>query len=111
MKIFLAGGSGFIGGRLATALAGRGDEVVILTRSADGRRDGPGFFFIGGDPRHPGSWQREAAAADATINLAGASIFSRWTRRRKQAILESRTSTTENIVSVLPVDGEKSGPS
>jgi len=101
MKIFLTGGSGFIGSRLASALAGRGDEVAVLTRSAKGRTAGPGISFIEGDPLRPGDWQRDAAAADAVINLAGASIFGRWTRRRKRAILESRTSTTENVVSAL----------
>jgi len=101
MKVFLTGGSGFIGSRLASALAGRGDEVAVLTRSAKGRTAGPWISFIQGDPLQPGDWQRAAAAADAVINLAGASIFGRWTRRHKRAILESRTSTTENIVSAL----------
>jgi hypothetical protein len=101
MRIFLTGGSGFIGRRLAAALADRGDEVTVLTRSANGRVDGTGIAFIGGDPRVPGSWQHEAAAADAVINLAGASIFGRWTRRRKRSILQSRTASTANIVSAL----------
>ena len=101
MKVFLTGGSGFIGRRLSAALAARGDEVTVLTRSANGRADGAGIAFIGGDPRLPGDWQREAAAADAVINLAGASIFGRWTRRRKRSILESRTASTANILSAL----------
>ncbi len=87
MKIFLTGGSGFIGSRLASALAGRGDKVAVLTRSAKGRTAGPGISFIEGDPLRPGDWQRDAAAADAVINLAGASIFGRWTRRRKRGHL------------------------
>ena len=37
----------------------------------------------------------------AVINLAGASIFGRWTRRRKRSILQSRTASTANIVSAL----------
>jgi uncharacterized protein len=101
MKVFLTGGSGFIGRRLTAALAARGDEVTVLTRSANGRTDGTGIAFIGGDPRVPGSWQHEAAAADAVINLAGASIFGRWTRRRKRAILKSRTASTANVISAL----------
>jgi uncharacterized protein (TIGR01777 family) len=101
MKIFLTGGSGFIGRRLAAALAARGEEVTVLTRSANGRVDTAGVAFVGGDPRVPGSWQHDAAAADAVINLAGASIFGRWTRRRKRAILESRTASTAHITSAL----------
>lgn len=32
MKVFLTGATGFIGGKLAQILAGRGDEVVVLVR-------------------------------------------------------------------------------
>jgi uncharacterized protein (TIGR01777 family) len=101
MKVFLTGGSGFIGSRLAGRLAERGDDIIVLTRSAKGRSAGSGISFIEGDPLRPGDWQRSAAAADAVINLAGASIFGRWTQRHKQAIMESRTSTTANIVSAV----------
>jgi uncharacterized protein (TIGR01777 family) len=107
MKVFLTGGSGFIGRRLAAALAARGDRVTVLTRSSNGRVDATGVAFIGGDPRIPGSWQHEAAAADAVVNLAGASIFGRWSRRRKQSILESRTSSTAHVIAAMA--SEKNG--
>lgn len=39
---------------------------------------------------------------DVLINLAGASIFSKWTEEHKKAIRESRVNTTRNIVEGIP---------
>ncbi|MFW6327971.1 MAG: NAD-dependent epimerase/dehydratase family protein, partial [Bacteroidota bacterium] len=39
--------------------------------------------------------------ADYVINLAGKSVFTRWTSKNKKAILNSRISTTKKIVEVL----------
>jgi len=41
------------------------------------------------------------------INLAGASIFSKWTEEHKKAIRESRVNTTQNIVEGIPSRPEK----
>jgi hypothetical protein len=65
----------------------------------DGR---PGFEFISTDTTRPGAWQEAAAASDACINLAGASIFQRWTARSKGIIRDSRIRTTRNLVAALP---------
>ena len=39
MKIFITGGSGFIGSHLADHLLARGDEVLVIDNFATGRRD------------------------------------------------------------------------
>ncbi|MBW1710262.1 MAG: DUF1731 domain-containing protein, partial [Deltaproteobacteria bacterium] len=54
-----------------------------------------------GDPSLSGSWQEEASKSGAIINLAGASIFSRWNKTVKQKILESRVSITRNLVEAM----------
>jgi uncharacterized protein (TIGR01777 family) len=41
------------------------------------------------------------------INLAGASIFSKWTEEHKKAIRESRVNTTRNIVEGIPSRPER----
>jgi uncharacterized protein (TIGR01777 family) len=41
------------------------------------------------------------------INLAGTSLFSRWTPEKKKAIRESRISTTRNLVDAIEPTGEK----
>lgn len=102
MRIFITGGTGFIGSRLADRLARDGHEILALSRSS---RPVPGLpqriAYVRGDPTQPGPWQAEARACGAAINLAGASIFHRWTREWKQAILESRVATTRNLVDAI----------
>jgi NAD dependent epimerase/dehydratase family enzyme len=41
---------------------------------------------------------------DAVINLAGASIFSRWTAQTKRLMYDSRILTTRNLVDAMPVN-------
>ena len=60
-----------------------------------------------GDPTQKGSWQEAIKNHDAVINLAGASIFAKWTEEHKKAIRESRVSTTRNIVEGIPSHPQK----
>ena len=99
MKIFLTGGTGFVGKSLAPALIRGGHEVTILTRS--GKGGPPGVSLVEGDPTQKGGWQAAIKEHDAVINLAGASIFTRWTDEAKKIIRESRLLTTRNLVGAL----------
>jgi len=99
MKIFLTGGTGFVGKSLAPALIRGGHEVTVLTRS--GKGGPPGVSLVEGDPTQKGGWQAAIKEHDAVINLAGASIFTRWTDEAKKIIRESRLLTTRNLVGAL----------
>jgi uncharacterized protein (TIGR01777 family) len=102
MKVFITGGTGFVGNALVETLLGRGYEVTILTRSAPrGQPTSKRIAYVEGDPRQAGKWQESVAEHDGVINLAGASIFCRWTRANKRAIRESRVETTRNLVEGL----------
>jgi hypothetical protein len=57
-----------------------------------------------GDPTKKGPWQEAIKNHDAVINLAGASIFAKWTEEYKKVLRESRISTTRNIVEGVPSD-------
>ncbi|MBU2547348.1 MAG: TIGR01777 family oxidoreductase [Proteobacteria bacterium] len=106
MKVFLTGASGFVGRGLARFLTGQGHQVLLLTRSAGNRPDpGPGSSWVEGDPTRPGPWQDAAAEAEAAVNLAGESIFTRWTPEIKDRILESRVRATRNLVDALTSRG------
>jgi uncharacterized protein (TIGR01777 family) len=102
MKIFMTGGTGFVGTTLTNELTGQGHEVTVLTRSIKkGRSLPPGASFLEGDPTESGPWQNTVADHDAFINLAGASIFSRWTDDKKREIRDSRLRATTNLAEAM----------
>ncbi len=91
-----------MGGSVAAALLQHDHEVTILTRSApQGQPHGSRVAYVEGDPRRPGPWQERIGEHEGVINLAGASIFRRWSRKNKEAIRESRIETTKNLVEGL----------
>lgn len=109
MKIFLTGGTGFVGTQSTLRLLREGHSVTILTRSLKGGEiTQPHIFYLEGDPTKKGAWQAKIKDHNAVINLAGASIFSRWTEEHKQAIRDSRIITTRNIVEGIPLRDNQS---
>ena len=106
MRALITGGTGFVGKTVTGTLLDQGHEVTVLTRSAP---SGPpassavasAVAYEVGDPMVAGAWQEKVAAHEAVINLAGASIFCRWTRANKRVIRESRVETTRNVVDAL----------
>ncbi len=102
MKIFITGGTGFVGKDLTFALIHGGHEVTILTRSTKRPEGSPaGASIVGGDPTQKGKWQEAVKEHDVVINLAGASIFTRWTEETKRLLRESRLLTTRNLVEAV----------
>ena len=102
MKVFMTGGTGFVGAYLSRDLAQAGHAITILSRRA--QPPAPpraGISFLTGDPTQEGPWMALVPEHDWIINLAGASIFNRWTEARKQEIMESRERTTRNLVAAL----------
>ena len=103
MKILMTGGTGFVGKQLTSRFVQDGNEVTILTRSLKESGQTPkGISYLQGDPTQKGPWQDAIKNHDAVINLAGASIFSRWSEEYKKLIRESRIFTTQNIVEGIP---------
>ncbi len=100
MKIVIAGGTGFIGGRVIPVLAAAGHEVVVLTRGQAGRGlPHEGVRFVGWDARTSAGWASELEDAAGVINLAGASIGGkRWTNKQKRIIADSRILATKALV-------------
>jgi uncharacterized protein (TIGR01777 family) len=108
MKILITGGTGFVGTQLTSRLIQDRHDVTILTRSLKGAKgSSPGISYLEGDPTKKGTWQEAIKNHDAVINLAGASIFSKWTEEHKKAIRESRVNTTQNIVEGIPSNPSK----
>jgi hypothetical protein len=100
MKIFMTGGTGFVGAFLSRELTREGHAVTILSRRAQPPAPA-GISWLTGDPTRTGPWMAAVPEHDWIINLAGASIFTRWSEAHKQEIFTSRVSTTRNLVTAL----------
>lgn len=106
MKVFMTGGSGFVGAFLSRELARQGLAVTILTRRETPPVPAePGISFLTGDPTREGPWMAAVPEHDWIINLAGASIFTRWSAAHKQEIYDSRILSTRNLVAALVPEG------
>jgi len=102
MKVFMTGGTGFVGTYLSRDLVQAGHDITILSRRAQPpAQPRPGISVVTGDPTREGPWMALVPEHDWIINLAGASIFNRWTEPRKKEIMESRELTTRNLVAAL----------
>lgn len=94
-RIVLAGGTGFLGTRLAEELLVRGYDVVILTRSE--RRSSSRVRFRQWDGKTAGEWEVELDGAAAVVNFAGRTVNCRHTKKNKREIIESRVHSVEAI--------------
>jgi dihydroflavonol-4-reductase len=99
MRIFLTGGTGFIGGRVAAKLRERSDEVVALVRSPDkatGLREA-GCELVEGDLSDVAAIRRGVEGADACIH--GAAIYKVGIpKKERQPMHESNVNGTENVL-------------
>ena len=99
----MTGGTGFVGTYLVGQFIKEEHKVTILTPPLAGselKKDG--LTYLTGNPTIKGPWQEAVRDHDVIINLAGASIFSRWTEAQKIILRSSRIDTTRHLVEALP---------
>lgn len=70
MKLFIAGGTGFVGGHLVRELLHRGHELLLLSHGRSGMRQ-PGVSLVTGDVTDPSGYAAAMQGCDAVINLVG----------------------------------------
>lgn len=89
-----------IGTELSKALIAKGYTVTILTRSEDEQKsDSPAKKFAKWDVSKQFIEPSAIESADHIIHLAGENVAGkRWTKKRKQAIIDSRVKTAELLV-------------
>ena len=113
MRVLITGATGTIGHSLAAALGARGDQVVALSRDADGGRRALGEGVEVHGWSHPTTTPPPAdalAGADAVVHLLGAPVDQRWTEDAKRAIRDSRELGTRMLVAGLRALGEGERP-
>jgi uncharacterized protein (TIGR01777 family) len=87
MKILITGASGFVGTNLFNYLVKKDFEINVITR-----KDLQGTS---------NELSLKIEGTYAIINLAGASVSKRWTRKHKRDIYTSRIFTTKKIVEAI----------
>lgn len=99
MKAFLTGGTGFIGGRVATALRERGDDVVALARTPvrAGRLADLGCALVAGDLDDDAALRRGVDGCDAAFHVAAVYRVGVPSSER-QAILDINVGGTERVL-------------
>ena len=99
MTIVLAGGSGFLGRKIAARLEHDRHHAVVLTRRPrQGRHTDVAWHPDGS----AGSLAGHLDGVDAVVNLAGEGIADRrWSRDRKAALRDSRLLATRTLVRAM----------
>lgn len=102
-NILITGGTGLIGSRLVGMLSSKGHKIAVLSRRAGSMSHAKVYRW---DPEK-GEIDRQAIEnTDAVIHLAGAGIGEkRWTRARKQEILDSRVKPVYLIAEKMKIAG------
>lgn len=99
MTIVLAGGSGFLGRKLAARLQHDRHRVVILTRRPRPDRESDVAWQPDGSA---GSLAGHLDGVDAVVNLAGEGLADRrWSAARKAALRNSRLLATRTLVRAM----------
>lgn len=88
MKIALSGYRGFIGSALEKELVNKGHEIIRLSREV--------LYDFRGE-----TLMQKLTGTDAVVHLAGAPILTRWTRKNREVIINSRVKTTRNVISAI----------
>lgn len=103
-KIFITGGTGFMGKHIIKKFIARGDSVIIFSRNPDKVKaafgNGSKVEAINSSEfRSPEHLSKVIEETDVIINLAGANVGEkRWTKEYKEEIYNSRSNTTKLIV-------------
>lgn len=104
--ILITGGTGLVGAALTRLLVAKGYQVIILSRKA--RPAEGAVSYAAWDPANGSIDLKALQAADCIVHLAGANVGEkRWTKKRKQEIVDSRVQSGGLIAKALQSNPNK----
>lgn len=103
MKVTITGATGRVGVALVERLRARGDEVTVLSRSAQRALDRlpGGVEAIAWDPKSRPAPADALTGRDAVVHLSGEDVGQRWSEEVKREIRDSRELGTRHLVEGL----------
>ncbi|HKI54248.1 MAG TPA: TIGR01777 family oxidoreductase [Anaerolineales bacterium] len=105
MKVFIAGGSGFLGTALTKSLEQDNHKVFILTRRKPAKSN-----HIQWDGRTTDGWGHLVNDMDAVVNLTGYGLEHwPWTKKQKQRFLDSRVIPGLALASAIKTASRRPG--
>lgn len=100
--ILITGGTGLVGNALTKALLSKGYSVIILTRQKDKQSTVPNLSYAHWDIDNMVIDELAFTQVTHIIHLAGAGVADkRWTKKRKQEIVDSRVKSGQLLVQTL----------
>ena len=100
--ILITGGTGLVGKALGQSLLKKGYQVIILSRNAGKSSTIAGLTYSQWNVEAQTIERQAIENADYIIHLAGAGVADkRWTKKRKQEIVESRVKSCKLIIDSL----------
>jgi uncharacterized protein (TIGR01777 family) len=106
--VLITGGTGLVGKALGQALLEKGYTVIILSRQPGKKSAVANLSYAAWDAEKQTIDEVAISSADYIIHLAGAGVADkRWTKKRKQEIIDSRVNSSRLIVDSLAMISNK----
>jgi len=86
LRVFVSGGTGYIGRRLIRLLLERGQAVSAVVRPASSAKLPPGAVAVSGDALNASTFIDRVVPADTFVHLAGVSHPAPWKEREFRAV-------------------------
>jgi nucleoside-diphosphate-sugar epimerase len=103
-KIFVTGGSGYIGVPLIERLIERGHAVTALARPGSERKLPPGSVAVSGDALRPATFAKAVSPDDTFVQLVGVPHPAPWKERQFRSVdlASARASVTAAVLAGVP---------
>jgi len=100
--VLITGGTGLVGKALSKVLLQKSYKVIILSRNTPVSTTAHGLSYAGWDIKNQKLDKTAISEVDYIIHLAGAGVAEkRWTKKRKQEIVNSRVQSSGLLVKAL----------